>query len=291
MFMEKIYVQIPAYRDSELAPTLIAIFATAARPERIRVGVFWQHGEDELLPQTVLDNPNIEIIAVHYSRSNGCNWARRELQKRWNNEEYTMFIDSHHRFINDWDDRLIEMYKNLQSKGIEKPLLTTYLPPYNPLNDPQERDLNPLKIYPSSRERGLLIYLVAHKIPCWSWLRQPVPAQFASLHFIFTRGAFNVEIPFDDTIYFFGDEVLTGLRAFTHGYDLYHPHYVMGWHLYNRDNTRITHWNDHPDYDQRHERSHTKMRDIFLGVETHDLGTERTIQDYERWIGNKLLKC
>src|SRR5438552_3569661 len=105
--MDKIYVQIPAYRDSELAPTLINIFETARDPGRIRVGVFWQHAENEVLPQTILDNDHIEIIDVHYSESNGCNWARRELQKKWNNEEYTMLIDSHHRFINDWDSRLI----------------------------------------------------------------------------------------------------------------------------------------------------------------------------------------
>ena len=30
-----------------------------------------------------------------------------------------------------------------------------------------------------------------------------------------------------------GDEVLTGARAFTKGYRLFHPHRVIGWHAYD----------------------------------------------------------
>lgn len=287
--MEKIYIQIPSYRDTELAPTLVDILEKAHFPGRIRIGVCWQHSEDEKLPKIILDNQNIEIINIHYSNSNGCNWARRELQKKWNGEEYTMLIDSHHRFVDNWDTQLIEMYNNLKNGGIQKPLITGYLPPYSPDDPPYEREQNPLKIFSLSRERGLLIYLVAQRIPLWHWLKKPIKAEFASLHFIFTSGSFNKEIIFDDDIYFFGDEVLVGLKAFTHGYDLFHPHYVIGWHLYNRQNTRITHWDDHKDGIERHEKSYQKLRDIFLGIEKEGLGKVRTVEDYEYLISNKLL--
>lgn len=287
--MERIYVQVPAYRDSELAPTLADLFEKAAHPERIRVCVYWQRAEDETLPQAIRDNPNIEIIDVLYHQSNGCNWARRELQRRWKKEEYTLLIDSHHRFIEGWDGQLISMYKGLKRDGSKKPLITAYLPPYDPQNDPAGRQESPLQIHCHSREQGMLIYLEAHPIPLWTWLEKPVKAKYLSLHFVFTTGRFNREILFDDDIYFFGDEVVTGLKAFTHGYDLFHPHYVMGWHLYKREQTRRPHWTDHADYNERHERSHRKMRDIFLGVDESGMGSARTLDDYEYLICDKLI--
>src|SRR5690349_20509893 len=45
----------------------------------------------------------------------------------------------------------------------------------------------------------------------------------------------------DPSIYFFVDEIAISLRAYTLGYDLFHPHRILGRHLYNRS-TRVTHW-------------------------------------------------
>lgn len=288
--MEKIYVQIPAYRDVELVPTLLDLLDKAAEPSRIRISVCWQHADGDTLPQEILMHPNIEIIAVPYYKSQGCNWARRQLQKRWKQEEYTLLLDSHHRFIKDWDKHLIEMYTALKKGGSKKPFITAYLPPYNPQNDPLEREEDPLHICSLNREQGMLIYLVAYKIPWWQ-RQQPVEAKFASLHFIFTAGSFNEEILFDEDIYFFGDEVVTAIKAFTHGYDLYHPHFVVGWHLYKRENTRITHWDDHADYTERHARSHERLRNIFLGVEEEGFGKIKSLGDYETMICDKLITC
>ena len=38
----RIFVSIAAYRDPECAWTLHSLFAAAAHPERVRVGVVWQ---------------------------------------------------------------------------------------------------------------------------------------------------------------------------------------------------------------------------------------------------------
>lgn len=289
--MKRIYVQIPAYRDSELAPTLLDMFDKAAQPDQLRVRVCWQHGPAEMLPNSILDNSSIEIVDVPYEKSNGCNWARRGLQSGWNNEEYTLLLDSHHRFVKGWDDCLVKLYEALISDGVQKPLITAYLPSYDPRIDPRQTRSEPLQIHSLSRERGLLVYLVAHRIPLWTWLVRPVKAKFLSLHFIFTSGKFNQEVPFDEDIYFFGDEVVTALKSFTHGYELFHPHYVVGWHLYKRDDTRITHWQDHADHELRNEKSHERLRDVFLGIDQRGIGQIRTLEEYEYLINEKLLTC
>ncbi len=289
--MKNIYVQIPAYRDKELGPTLLDLVEKAEKADALRIGVLWQRAEGDTLPEAVRANPNFEILECPYQESRGCNWARSQLQERWQGEPYTLFLDSHHRFVPAWDRHLIEMHESLKGIGVQKPLITSYLPSYDPRNDPTARALDPLQIWGRSREQGMLIYLVAHPIPMWRSLKEPIPARFASLHFVFADGTFNREIVLDDQVYFFGDEVVLALRAFTHGYDLFHPHYVLGWHLYDRSFTRTTHWEDHSDYRERNERSCDRLRDIFLGIDDEALGSLRTVEEYEFMICDKLIRC
>lgn len=248
-----IYVQIPAYRDTELASTLRSLYRQAARPGRLRVRVLWQHGSEERLPPDVSRLPNLEIEGVPAANSQGCNWARRRLQGAWNGERYTVLLDSHHRFVRGWDDLTVGMLEQIRSEGVSKPLLTGYLPNYEPSLD-QRRRRQPFKIYPYSREDGVLTRLTSLPIRNWTALNSPVTADFVSLHFILVDGSFNRDVPFDAAIYFFGDEVLTSVRAFMAGYDLFHPHRVIGWHAYDRSK-RVPHWADHADYAERHRAS------------------------------------
>jgi len=288
--MDRIYVQIPAYRDEELASTLRDLYAKAAEPQRLRVRVVWQHAADETVPPAVRRLPGLEFDLVPYAQSRGCNWARQRLQKAWRGEPYTLLLDSHHRFVRGWDVKLLGLYEALRQSGVEKPLITGYLPPYVPEREPGGRRKRPYKIYPLSREAGLLTKLTSYPIHRWTSLEGPVPADFLSLHLVFTQGAFNREVPFDPNIYFFGDEVVTGARAFTCGYDLYHPHVVIGWHCYDR-RTRVPHWNDHPTWHRQHRRSLERMRRLLLGRgrNRYGLGRQRTLAQYEDHILLRLM--
>lgn len=83
-----LYVQMPAYRDLELVPTLRNLYAQAARPGQLRVRVMWQRAETEVLPDDVRALPGLEVDEVPAARSEGCNWARRRLQEAWDGERY-----------------------------------------------------------------------------------------------------------------------------------------------------------------------------------------------------------
>lgn len=259
-----LYVQIPAYRDLELAPTLRALYAEANRPSRLRVRIMWQRGQDEVLPDDVRTLPGLEIDEVPAAVSEGCNWARRRLQEAWQGERYTLLLDSHHRFVPGWDDLALTMLEQLRTTGTAKPLLTGYLPAYDPRSG-LLRSSGPRRLYPYARDRGVLTRLNSWAIRDVETLSAPVPADFASLHFILTDGSFNREVPFDPAVYFFGDEVLTSVRAFTAGYRLFHPHRVVGWHAYDRS-SRVTHWADHEGYTERHARSLRTLRTIYTGM-------------------------
>ena len=286
-----IYVQIPAYRDSELAATLQDLFQTVSDPAAVRIAVLWQKADDEKLPDDVLSNSALELIETNYHDSQGCNWARAKLQEGWQGEPYTLLLDSHHRFVPQWDRQLIRAYEQLKVKGVRKPLLTAYLPPYVPGDLPASRSRDPLEIQSFGRESGLLVYLTAYPVKRWRLLGGPVPARFSSLHFVFTGGEFNDEVRHDPDVYFFGDEVVLALRAFTYGYDLYHPDFVPGWHLYERTGTRIPHWENRGDVAKRNQLSSQRIRDIYLGLAEDLLGTARSIDDYEAIVGARLIAC
>jgi hypothetical protein len=280
------FVAIPAYRDRELAPTLLDLFDKAHAPGRLRVVVAWQRGPRERLPKALSRIRNLELITIRASDSQGPNWARQLLQRRYDHEPFTLLLDSHHRFVTGWDTKVLRMFEGLR-QTVAKPILTAYLPPYDPARDPLGRTHKVMKIYPLERSQGLLTHLTGRPVALWRSLTRPFRADFASLHFLFAEGRFHHDIPFDPSIYFFGDEVFTGLRAFTHGYDLYHPHTLVGWHLYDRA-TRATHWDDHAEWRRAEARSYAKMRRIVAGGASRLLSSERSVRAYEAQIGHKL---
>lgn len=285
----RIYVQVPAYRDRELMPTLVDLFETAARPERIVLAVAWQHGPDEAHLAGELRRLSTHLIEVPAAGSQGCNWARALLQQRWDGEEYTLFLDSHHRFASGWDDTLVDLHRRLAREGIEQPLLTGYLPPYDPGGDPGGRVRAVYRMDLAERREGMMHRLTGHSVAAWERLRRPLPAGYVSLHLLFAEGHFNEMVPMDPAIYFFADEVAVALRAFTHGYDLFHPHVLLGWHLYDR-RSRTTHWADHPDGAARTTQSLARTRALFAGTDLgpYGLGDRRTRHDYERLVGRRL---
>ncbi len=281
-----LYVQIPAYRDRELAPTLRSLYGKAADPGRLRVRVLWQREDSDGLPDDVRMLPGLELVESRAADSQGCNWARRELQGAWAGERYTLLLDSHHRFAAGWDVAALAMLEAARAGGAAKPLLTAYLPGYDPDREPHGRARRPFKIYPYLREEGVLTRLKSAPIRGWTGLDRPVPADFVSLHFILADGGFNTEVVADPRIYFFGDEVLTSWRSFAAGYTLLHPHRVLGWHAYSRTH-RVPHWSQHPDWRDRHRDSLELLRREFTPRRRRH--GRPTVADYERMTGVPLV--
>lgn len=284
--MKDIFVQIPAYRDPELVPTLDSLFEQAKRPDKLRVRVCWQHARHERLPRRYRSAAAIEIDDVPHGESRGANWARRRVQRQWKGEPYSLIIDSHLRFARHWDSKLTSMLESCKARGAERPLITGYPPDLDPRAPRSARSHVPLKMYKEAYINGLLVHFGGHRLPLSRWLKAPIPAEFLALGFLFSEGRFNEDVPLDPKVYFFGDEITTGLRAFCHGYEFFHPHRVLAWHVYDRS-TRRCHWQDHHDWSERDNASFARVRRILRGYayRKYPLGTTRTIANYESRIG------
>ena len=292
---KSIFVQIASYRDPELLPTLKDLFSKADRPGELKVCIAWQHSPDDEWDNldTYKEDDRVHIINIPYEKSKGACWARNLIQQEYSGQAYTLQLDSHHRFIEGWDTELIKMYEGLRKDGIEKPLLTAYIPSYNPENDPGDRATEPWWMtFDRFTPEGVVFFLPA-TIPGWKETTEPVRSRFYSAHFAFTTGKFCKEVQHDPEFYFHGEEITIAVRAFTHGYDLFHPHKVIAWHEYTRKG-RTKHWDDSKDWNTYNKHTHKKTRQL-LGIDNepaenidfgiYGLGTERTLHEYEQYAG------
>jgi hypothetical protein len=288
---ERIFLQIAAYRDPELLPTLADCLARAADPARLRFGLCWQRDESETLGPYATD-PRFRVIEIDYRRARGPCWARHRIQHLYDGEALTLHLDSHHRFVDGWDDLCVGMLRDLQRAGIAKPLLTSYAPVYEPEDDPGGRTMVPYRMTFRRFSKDGPVEVLPATIDDWSARSAPIPARFFSAHFAFTLGQFCTEVPHDPKLYFFGEEPTLAVRAFTHGYDLFHPHRLVLWHHYGRATTP-KHWGDHAQWIFHDHRSLQRVRQL-LGVDdtpcttdfgAYGLGTARSLRDYERFAG------
>jgi len=325
--MNTIFVQIAAYRDPQLIPTLNDLISNSKHPENLHIGICWQHG-DEDTTELFLDNgitidgfvedprvggatvllarkgeTKLSIIDLHFHKTKGACWARNQIQQLYAGEKYTLQLDSHHRFVEGWDDIVIDMLEGLRETS-EKPVLTAYIPSFDPDRDPEGRVKDPWKMdFDRFIPEGAVFFLPS-TIDNWKTLDKPMKSRFYSGHFAFADGSFAEEVQHDPQYFFHGEEISIAVRAYTHGYDLYHPHRLIAWHEYTRKG-RTKVWDDHTttvrnkgevelDWVQRNDLCHKRNR-ILFGMDGEDpkqidfgkygFGTKRTLLEYEQYAG------
>lgn len=292
----KIFVSIASYRDPELLKTIKDCLNKAKYPETLRFGIAWQHSDaDEWDTLDEYKNdPRFKILDIDYTQSEGVCWARNKIQEIWDNETYYLQLDSHHRFVENWDNILVKMIKSLQKKESQKPLITAYLPSYDPSDESRLEDVWTLE-FDRYLPQGP-IFIKPHNYNNWKELKNPIPARFLSGHFIFTLGKWAQEVKYDPLLYFHGEETSLAARSYTHGYDLYHPHTPVIWHEYTRAG-KVKQWDDDSKWHLKDQLSFSRYRKLFDMDEVEcspcvrkslinfDFGNERTIQEYEKYAG------
>jgi glycosyltransferase involved in cell wall biosynthesis len=290
----KIFIQIASYRDPQLIHTIRDCDIKASDPSKLVYSIAWQHSNDDEWDQIheFKNDPRFKVVDIDYKDSKGACWARNQLQQNYDGEQYTLQIDSHHRFVQDWDLELIEMYNQLKEKGHEKPLLTGYVSSFDPENDPAGRIQTPWKMnFDRFIPEGAVFFLPA-SIDNYKQLTEPIPARFYSAHFAFTTGDFVKEVPHDPEYYFHGEEISIAVRAYTWGYDLFHPHKTVIWHEYTRKG-RTKQWDDDKSWGGKNANSHKRNRKLFemdgevkdIEFGIYDFGKVRSLLDYEKYSG------
>ena len=292
-----IFIQIASYRDPQLVPTIDDCIKNAKYPENLRFGIAWQHCEKDEWDNLdkYKNDQRFKILDINYKDSQGVCWARNLVQSMYMDEKYTLQLDSHHRFTENWDETLIDMLLDLQKEGYNKPLITAYIPSFDPENDPDKRVMEPWKMtFDRYIPEGAVFFLPASFDKEKDDITKPMMARYYSAHFAFSVGDFAKEVKHDPNYYFHGEEINIAVRAFTHGYDLFYPHKVICWHEYTRKG-RSKQWDDDKEWGMRNNHCHLRNRKLFgMDGEINDIdfgiygfGNIRSLKDYEKYAGMK----
>jgi hypothetical protein len=203
-------------------------------------------------------------------------------------------------FEQDWDVQLIEGLEALRLRH-PKPILTTY--PYGfefeddtPVVKIAISDKTTLVLRPHPEttlsETDVVLRFRAEHV----FVREPVMGCHIAAGFVFTLGCFVDEVPYDPHLYFHGEEQNLAIRAYTHGWDIFHPPHIPLFHLYKMPNTdhRAHHW--HPEWDKQRDYKWTELSELakqrlfdllyaLKPMGRFGLGNARSLEDFARLSG------
>ena len=294
-----IFVQIASYRDPECQHTINDLFHQARYPDRINVGLCWQYleGEDPNLVKVVRPN-QVRQLAIPVSLCRGCCWARGQTQQLWKDEPFTLQIDSHMRFVKDWDVRIVNMLEKLRERGVSKPILS-HMPPGYDLNGVRD-DWFPTGLRGKFDEHGIMVVKLLGKESLNLAPPEPKMGAFIVAGFFFARSEVIKEVPYDPHLFFLGEEVTLSARLWTKGWDIYHPNEVLVYHLYRSSISASEKpkkfSNDHVNASMLDRRSRMRVRHMLarvaspdieatIEIEKYGLGHDRTLRMYEEYAG------
>jgi hypothetical protein len=135
---QTIFLAIASYRDPECSLTAESVFARAKHPERLRLAIVDQQREGDLscrppsenLCRTSPDNilcgyiGQIDYIEYPSALMVGPVFARHLANRMYRGEYFAMQVDSHVRFVANWDEDLIDQWT---STGNEMAVISTYM--------------------------------------------------------------------------------------------------------------------------------------------------------------------
>lgn len=295
----RIFISIAAYCDPLLAFTIKSAYSQAADPSRLRFGIVEQQWPEARLslPATWAEH-SLSWLRVHALEARGPCWARALAMTLYQGEEWFFQIDSHTWFEPGWDQRLIEWGRRCAALN-PRHILSCYPNPFT------LREGQPYAQVVTDRVLAHVVsdeqqfdarhpVLLFQGVPVAS--DGPVPGFHVGAGCLFAPGRLVQELPYDPFLYFHGEEQALALRAFTHGWDIFHVPGTPVYHLYHRpgEATRPLHWT--PEHDaQRSLRSaaltaaaNQRLADLVwqgrdLGI--YGLGRQRTLEEFAAFSG------
>jgi len=300
-----VYLSIASYRDPLLQSTIDSAFSNARFPENLEVGCFIQVKEnDPTSPEHRVTNtysgrvhyelaPAGKIFSVTHCRNKANSWLKPH-------HDYVLQVDSHTRFEQNWDQKLIEEQKNLSS---EKGLLSCYLPGWTPTFESgdllQPHDPKNYNVANYNNKFAKKIFFNTYELVPklkgnFRTLESAVKSWHTCGHFLFGPADYFLSVNQPDWILFWGEELYHSLIAFTHGWDVYIPYSLPLRHMFPQDVPELELnkiWKDFPvEWHSRRIDSTDRVIDavIYKTVGPNYLGTDRCLDELYGYLGYDL---
>lgn len=298
---KKIFVSIASYNDPLLFFTLVELITKATNPENITVGIVDQSTQDRRSTINKLYfSKQIRYVYCNILDTLGVCWARNIVFSLYDNEHYLLQIDSHMCFDKGWDRILIDKHNELLQIS-DKPILTHYADNFfynNGFISCKKRSKNNIIVTlprPTQilKEDNITLFYYAYHYESDT----SIEGGHISGNFIFCNGNFINDVPYDPFLYFHGEEQNLAVRAYTRGWNIYHPNCAPLYHHYKTVDPALDrfHWQADLSGKRFFELDHLQRRSnerLLQLIYTDDLvnsgyglGKIRTLDDYAKVSG------
>lgn len=152
-------------------------------------------------------------------------------------EYFAMQVDSHVRFIRDWDADIVSQWKSAKNEmAVLSVYLSDIIDSIDPVTFESRHPGRPIMCKTDYESQGKMRHLRHGQQPEGKpgIHGEPTLHPFWAAGFSFARGHFEVQVPYDQyqPMVFQGEEIFQGLRGFTYGYDFYAPERGVAFHMY-----------------------------------------------------------
>jgi Glycosyltransferase (GlcNAc) len=282
MVVSSIFVQISAYHDYELYKTIIDCIAKSSGENTLSFGIHVCYKDIDDI--TYIQMPNIQYIKSKAPDGLGVGYGRYLANEFYNGENYYLQIDAHTRFSQDWDINLIEDHKKYTEQGCN-PVLTAYPSGYHYENSRIIYDKNPTIVFADFQKKEESTKTDFLHQTSMTNKEGNIFTRAVSAGHIFASGNISSIKP-NNKMFNWGEEFITAIRLFTHGYDLMLPTKQNLYHLYYGDtpeNQRRLSGKDYPiETDIIFNNSQKEIQRILSGkiIGDQELGIKRTLEDF-----------
>ena len=305
-----ICVFIASFRDSELKHTLASLFAEAAYPDRVYVGLILQVeegdepecgiGAEDVDPESPLGvwlASHVRVVRSPAREARGPCPARARLPEVYGGEDFVFQTDSHMRFVAGWDTVLLDAeHRAVRDKGSATPVIVAYplayQRPHDLIIDP-DKGLGPVLLYADAFDEDGMVRIAGRQARAQRTRGHDLVEQrFWCAGASFSRASVLLTlVPYDPSLVdlFFGEEMVMTARMWTSGVDFYAPPISVCFHLWDRSYRPP--WLSTTDRDGRKGSQSRVQTLLSVGGEGgeggggYELGEERGLEAFYRFVG------
>lgn len=288
--MKTIFINIPSYHDPEIWETVDNFYTNAKYPERVFFGITNQTDAIDLHAEVLARYDRVSMDIVTPGSIVGCQPARLNSHKFYDDQDYYLNMDSHMRSIKDWDEELINDFEKLQESN-GKSVITAYVAGY-------DKDASGNDIILDSNF-STMFYMSEQNISSFKTNGIPqfcaynheygveLPSPYVSGHFFFTSRDAIKDAPFVKEVMFTEEEIFMAVRFFTAGYNIFTPKKTYVYHRYGRNGRRLF-WEDFPEvWNGKDKESRDFVVNILENnlVQSNGILNKRTLSEFENYSG------
>jgi hypothetical protein len=248
--IKTIFISIASYRDPDLINTVRSAYDNAAFKDRLFFSIVSQAEDFEHPDLSFIPENQIRYEKILWELSDGACWAR-EIASRDIDSDYYLQIDSHSRFIPNWDKVVIENYSMCKKYWKSDIAFTMH-----PRGFRRDHETGEEEFYDFGKKPlvGYMGWTEGENMPQPIWydieyFKYGYEAYFLCANSLFCDTKIIKAIPYDENLYFIGEEPTLALRFYTRGVKLINPSFHYMWHAYNpnyKTEDRRLHWQDNP---------------------------------------------